>query len=115
MGSSLPAYRRLDFYDALLIGVSMIPRAEIAMVIMQEALEAGAEPRAFTGMMGITSQMGADVTLNFKTCDVVDEIMKLPGGRGVDASIEAHWSPTTLRLTTSSTPTSCSPTSAMTC
>ena len=39
--------------------------------------------------LGIASQMGADVTLNFKTCDVVDEIMKLTGGRGVDASIEA--------------------------
>jgi threonine dehydrogenase-like Zn-dependent dehydrogenase len=33
--------------------------------------------------------MGADVTLNFKNCDVVDEIMKLTGGRGVDSSIEA--------------------------
>ncbi len=26
---------------------------------------------------------------NFKNCDVVDEIMKATGGRGVDASIEA--------------------------
>jgi threonine dehydrogenase-like Zn-dependent dehydrogenase len=34
-------------------------------------------------------KMGADVTLNFKNCDVVDEIMKLTGGRGVDSSIEA--------------------------
>jgi threonine dehydrogenase-like Zn-dependent dehydrogenase len=33
--------------------------------------------------------MGADVTLNYKTCDVVEEIMKLTGGRGVDSSIEA--------------------------
>jgi threonine dehydrogenase-like Zn-dependent dehydrogenase len=33
--------------------------------------------------------MGADVTLNFKTCDVVDEIMTLTGGRGADSSIEA--------------------------
>ena len=37
----------------------------------------------------IAKQMGADVTLNFHNCDVVDEIMKLTGGRGVDASIEA--------------------------
>ncbi|SCU75010.1 Alcohol dehydrogenase (fragment) [Cupriavidus necator] len=33
--------------------------------------------------------MGADVVLNFRNCDVVDEVMKLTGGRGVDASIEA--------------------------
>ena len=34
-------------------------------------------------------KMGADVTLNFRQVDVVDEIRKLTGGRGVDASIEA--------------------------
>ncbi len=39
--------------------------------------------------LDIARKMGADVTLNFKTCDVVDEVMKLTGGRGVDASIEA--------------------------
>jgi Kef-type K+ transport system membrane component KefB len=54
LGTSLPAYRRLGGYGALLIGVSMIPRAEIAMVIMQKALAAGAEPRAFAAMMIVT-------------------------------------------------------------
>ena len=39
--------------------------------------------------LGIAKVMGADVTLNFHNCDVVDEIMKLTGGRGVDSSIEA--------------------------
>lgn len=39
--------------------------------------------------LAIAKQMGADVTLNFTEVDVVDEIMKLTGGRGVDASIEA--------------------------
>ena len=39
--------------------------------------------------LDIAKKMGADVTLNFNTCDVVDEIMKLTGGRGVDSSIEA--------------------------
>ncbi|SDN71901.1 Threonine dehydrogenase [Halomonas shengliensis] len=34
-------------------------------------------------------KMGADVTLNFRQVDVVDEIRKLTGGRGVEASIEA--------------------------
>lgn len=37
----------------------------------------------------IAKAMGADVVLNFKRCDVVDEIMKLTRGRGVDAAIEA--------------------------
>ncbi|WP_316148658.1 NAD(P)-dependent alcohol dehydrogenase [Cupriavidus sp. BIC8F] len=37
----------------------------------------------------IARKMGADVALNFRNCDVVDEVMKLTGGRGVDASIEA--------------------------
>ncbi|MBP6902731.1 MAG: NAD(P)-dependent alcohol dehydrogenase [Burkholderiaceae bacterium] len=34
-------------------------------------------------------RLGADVTLNFRSQDVVAEVMKLTGGRGVDASIEA--------------------------
>ena len=34
-------------------------------------------------------ELGADVTLNFNKVDVVDEIMKITGGRGVDSSIEA--------------------------
>ncbi|MDF1825544.1 MAG: NAD(P)-dependent alcohol dehydrogenase [Verrucomicrobiales bacterium] len=39
--------------------------------------------------LGIAEKLGADVTLNFKNCDVVDEVMKLTGGRGVDSAIEA--------------------------
>ncbi len=39
--------------------------------------------------LGIAKVMGADVTLNFHNCDVVDEVMKLTGGRGADSSIEA--------------------------
>jgi threonine dehydrogenase-like Zn-dependent dehydrogenase len=39
--------------------------------------------------LDMARRMGADVTLNFKNCDVVDEILKLTGGRGVDSSIEA--------------------------
>lgn len=37
----------------------------------------------------ISRRLGADVTLNFKTCDVVEEVMKLTRGRGADSSIEA--------------------------
>ncbi len=36
----------------------------------------------------VAKKMGAHVTLNFKEVDVVDEIMKLTKGRGVDSSIE---------------------------
>jgi len=39
--------------------------------------------------LGIAKVMGADVTLNFRNCDVVDEVMKLTGGRGADSAIEA--------------------------
>jgi len=38
--------------------------------------------------LGMAKTMGADITLNFTQCDVVDEVMKLTGGRGADASIE---------------------------
>ena len=37
----------------------------------------------------MAKKMGADVTLNFREVDVVSEILKITGGRGVDASIEA--------------------------
>jgi threonine dehydrogenase-like Zn-dependent dehydrogenase len=39
--------------------------------------------------LGISRLMGADITLNFTQCDVVDEVMKLTGGRGADSAIEA--------------------------
>lgn len=39
--------------------------------------------------LGISKAMGADITLNFKNCDVVDEVMRLTGGRGADSAIEA--------------------------
>jgi threonine dehydrogenase-like Zn-dependent dehydrogenase len=37
----------------------------------------------------IARQMGADITLNFNQVDVVEDILRLTGGRGVDAAIEA--------------------------
>jgi threonine dehydrogenase-like Zn-dependent dehydrogenase len=39
--------------------------------------------------LGISKKMGADVTLNFNNCDVIAEVMKITGGRGADAAIEA--------------------------
>jgi threonine dehydrogenase-like Zn-dependent dehydrogenase len=45
--------------------------------------------------LAIARKMGADLTLNFKNCNVVDEIMKITGGRGVDSSIEALGTQTT--------------------
>jgi alcohol dehydrogenase len=37
----------------------------------------------------MAKRMGADVVLNFKECDIVAEIRRLTGGRGVDVAIEA--------------------------
>ena len=39
--------------------------------------------------LAMARKLGADVTLNFREVDVLDEVMKLTKGRGVDASIEA--------------------------
>ncbi len=39
--------------------------------------------------LGISRRLGADVTLDFNTCDVVAEVMRLTGGRGADSAIEA--------------------------
>ncbi|WP_352339106.1 NAD(P)-dependent alcohol dehydrogenase [Psychrobacter sp. 16-MNA-CIBAN-0192] len=39
--------------------------------------------------LAMAKKMGADITLNFNEVDVVDEVLKLTGGRGVDSSIEA--------------------------
>jgi len=37
----------------------------------------------------VAKKMGADITLNFKKCDVVSEVMRLTGGKGADSAIEA--------------------------
>ena len=37
----------------------------------------------------MAQRMGADHVVNFRAADPVEEIMKLTGGRGVDAAIEA--------------------------
>lgn len=37
----------------------------------------------------MAKQMGADVALDFRKVDVVEEVLKLTGGRGVDVAIEA--------------------------
>jgi len=59
---------------------------------------AGAKLRGATMIIGvdavperleIAKRMGADVTIDFRTVDPVDEIMRLTDGRGVDVSIEA--------------------------
>lgn len=39
--------------------------------------------------LAMARQLGADVTLDFRSVDVVDEILRITRGRGVDASIEA--------------------------
>ena len=42
-----------------------------------------------SGRLEMARRMGADVTVNFREVDVVDEILRLTGGRGVDVAIEA--------------------------
>lgn len=39
--------------------------------------------------LAMSKKLGADITLNFNEVDIVDEIMKITAGRGVDSSIEA--------------------------
>jgi alcohol dehydrogenase len=59
---------------------------------------AGARLKGASFIIGVESdpvraamakRMGANVVLNFKECDVVAEIRRLSGGRGVDVAIEA--------------------------
>jgi alcohol dehydrogenase len=59
---------------------------------------AGARLKGASLIIGIESdstraamakRMGADVVLNFTECDVVAEVLRLTGGRGVDVAIEA--------------------------
>ncbi|WP_201289275.1 NAD(P)-dependent alcohol dehydrogenase [Pelistega ratti] len=38
--------------------------------------------------LAIAKQLGADITVNFRHADVIDEVMKITKGRGADASIE---------------------------
>ncbi len=39
--------------------------------------------------LNMAETMGADVTIDFRSADPVDEIMRITGGRGVDVAIEA--------------------------
>lgn len=39
--------------------------------------------------LAVSRKLGADVTLNFKTQDVVAEVLKITGGKGADSAIEA--------------------------
>ena len=65
---------------------------------MAKTRRAGARLKGVSLIIGVESdptraamakRMGADVVLNFKECDVVTEIRRLTGGRGVDVAIGA--------------------------
>lgn len=45
--------------------------------------------------LAISRKMGADITLNFRNCDVVEEVMKITKGRGADSAIECLGTQTT--------------------
>lgn len=54
VGAALPARRMMGWNGALLIGVSMVPRAEIAMVVMSEGRRLGdwaVPPELFSGIV----------------------------------------------------------------
>lgn len=51
LGVGLPSLRRLGAATALLLAVSMVPRSEIAMVVMQRGLQVGVDERIFAGMV----------------------------------------------------------------
>ena len=50
-GVMLPAWPRLGVSAALVLGVSMVPRMEIALVVMQKALAAGISETIFSAMI----------------------------------------------------------------
>ncbi|CCG20103.1 putative alcohol dehydrogenase [Taylorella asinigenitalis 14/45] len=45
--------------------------------------------------LAISKKLGADITINFRNADVIDEVMKITKGRGADASIECLGTQTT--------------------
>lgn len=54
VGVGVPAWPRLGPGMALLLAVSMIPRSEIAMIVMQRGLQVGVSERAFAAMVIIS-------------------------------------------------------------
>lgn len=58
LGAALPAYAILGPTGALVLGVSLIPRAEIALIIMQRGLELGpwaVSPAAFSSVVLVSA------------------------------------------------------------
>ena len=51
LGVMLPAWPKLGFSAAMLLGVSMVPRMEIALVVMQKGLAAGVSSAVFSAMI----------------------------------------------------------------
>lgn len=48
--------------------------------------------------LDLAKKMGATITLNPKKCDVVEEVMKITEGKGVDISIEVVGHPPTMKM-----------------
>ena len=56
LGTALPSIITLNWSSALLLSISMIPRAEIAMVVMERGRQLGAVPQAvFTSMILVSA------------------------------------------------------------
>jgi alcohol dehydrogenase len=59
------------------------------------ALASGTKFGPYEIQSALGAGMGADVVLNFTECDVVAEVLRLTGGKGVDVAIEALGTQTT--------------------
>lgn len=53
VGTALPMWSQFGRRTSLLVGMSMVPRSEVAMIVMQKGLSYGLDPRAFVGMLGV--------------------------------------------------------------
>mgnify|MGYP006293181933 CR=1 FL=1 len=79
VGTFLPGWKLLGAAPALLLGVSMVPRAEISMIVMERGLAAGGDivsPRLFGAMVLVTL--------------VTSTVFPILTGWGLDRSIEAR-------------------------
>ncbi|MGM0563304.1 MAG: cation:proton antiporter [Pseudomonadota bacterium] len=68
IGAGLPAWRRLGWQGGALVGLSMVPRAEIAMVVMQKGLAAGASSKALSAMVVVSVGSIVVVSLMLPWC-----------------------------------------------
>ena len=81
--------------------VLVIGCGSIGLVTLQAALLSGAAEVIVTDVLDdrlkVAKSLGADKTLNPKRCDVVEKVLELTDGRGVDVAYEAYGSAETFQ------------------